>query len=251
MRTTIAAIITGGLLLSVAGPARCDDKADARKIIDKAMKAQGGEEKLAKWKAAAWKGKGTVHVMGNPLPYTGEWAMQWPTQMRMALDLDAGGQKLTFVQVYNNGKAWRTVMGATEELEKAFAEEVGESLYVGAVSHLVVLKDPAYTLALAGEAKVDKRPAVGVKVSSKGHRDVTLYFDNETGLLVKAETRIKDEQGQEATQETFFNDYKDIDGLKHAMKMTIKRDNMPYVEMETTEFKRAEKLDDKLFEKPG
>jgi hypothetical protein len=250
MRTTAAAIFVLGLLFGNVEWARADDKADAHKIIDKAIKARGGAEKLARWKAATWKGKGTVYVMGNALPYTGDWAVHSPDKYRMSLEIDAGGQKFTYLEVYNNGKAWRSVMGTTEELDKAQAEERKERAHVDHVVHLVALKDSAFALALIGEAKVDKRPAVGVKVASKGHRDVSLFFDNESGLLVKTETKIKDEQGQEVNQETFYNDYKEIDGVKQPIKVTIKRDGMPYVEVENADFKPVDKLDDKLFDKP-
>jgi hypothetical protein len=102
------------------------------------------------------------------------------------------------------------------------------------------------------EAKVGDRAAVGVKVSSAGHRDVDLYFDKMSGLLVKSETRVKAEEmdGKEVSQETVFTEFKEIDGAKVATKFVIKRDGKPYVEAELTDLKPAAKLDDKLFAKP-
>src|SRR5207248_11447730 len=103
-----------------------------------------------------------------------------------------------------------------------------EQGYAGWVATLLPLKDKAFTLTTIGEVEVEKRPALGVKVSSKGHRDVDLYFDKESGLLVKTETRLKDEGGQEVMAETFLRDYKDVEGTKHAMKFAVHRDGKLY-----------------------
>ena len=48
-----------------------------------------------------------------------------------------------------------------------------------------------FTIKLAGEANVDDRPAVGVRVPRKDRQDVTLCLDQKSGLLVKSVFRIK------------------------------------------------------------
>jgi hypothetical protein len=113
------------------------------------------------------------------------------------------------------------------------------------------LKDKQFKLATIGEIKVEKRTALGVKVSSKGHRDVDLYFDKETGLLVKTEHIAKDDMsGQEVTEESFPSDYKDVQGTKQPMKFVVKRSGKLFMDGEATEVKMYEKLDASLFEKP-
>ena len=132
-----------------------------------------------------------------------------------------------------------------KELAEAKEEAYGEW-----VATLLPLMDKAFTLAPLGEIRVDQRPAAGVKVSRVGRRDVNLYFDKATGLLVKIEARVKDDDGQEVTEETFLSDYRDVQGTKQAMKTTVKRDGKPYLESEVTECRLAEKLDDGVFAKP-
>ena len=48
----------------VVGLVRADEK-DAKAILDRAIKASGGEEKLAKVEAFSWKSKGIVIFNGN------------------------------------------------------------------------------------------------------------------------------------------------------------------------------------------
>src|SRR5262249_33308325 len=96
-----------------------------------------------------------------------------------------------------------------------------------------------FRLAPLGEVAVDGRPARGVKVSREGHRDVDLYFDREKSLLVKTQTRVKDDDGQEVTEETFLSDYKEAQGTNQAMKVVVQRDGELYVESEVPESWRA------------
>src|SRR5262249_6555727 len=73
-----------GLLL-LTGVGRADDN-ECRAIIDKSIKAVGGSERLAKYKAQTWKEKGTFYGEGAAQPYTGNYAVQWPDQFRMEIE---------------------------------------------------------------------------------------------------------------------------------------------------------------------
>jgi hypothetical protein len=238
-----------GLVLAMAVMTRADDATDARALVDKAMKAQGGEAKLAELPAATIKLKGTFHGLGDAVTITGELATQGSDRQRFVIEGEAGGEKFRIVHVLNGDKGWTKVGDDVEELDKEELAEAKEGAYAEWVATLVPLKEKKFTLATLGEIKIDKRPALGVRVSSKGHEDVNLYFDKETGLLAKSETRVK-EDGQEMTEETYFSDYKEVQGTKQAMKFTTKRDDKLYLEVEITEYKLAEKLDESVFDKP-
>src|SRR5262249_50881816 len=147
-------------------------------------------------------------------------------------------------------KGWVKTNENVEEMDKDALAQEKASVYAGWVATLVPLEDKEFQLSLVGEAKVGDRPAVGVKVSHKGQKDINLYFDQEKGILLKMETRVKDMQGQEVTQETLYSDFKDFDGIKHPTKASIKRDGNRFVEIEWTELKRLDKLDDSVLAKP-
>src|SRR4051794_5221344 len=68
MRQFVVAACGLGILLAVSGPARAQDD-ECRSVVARAMKAVGGEDKLAAYKAAHVKGKGTVSVMGMDLEF--------------------------------------------------------------------------------------------------------------------------------------------------------------------------------------
>jgi hypothetical protein len=106
-------------------------------------------------------------------------------------------------------------------------------------------------LALLGEAKVEGKTAVGIKVTSKGHRDLKFYLDKETGLLVKGERQVKDlDKNKEFTEEVLFSEYQDAGGIKVAMKYVTRWDGKLLAEVELEQARAEEKLAERFFVKP-
>ncbi len=257
MRRGLLAATVTGVVLILTGPARADDQAELKALIDKAIKAHGGEANLAKYKATTWKGKGKVHTMGG-IDFTGDW-FETEGKLRFNIDLEFMGMAIKVTQVVANDKGWEkvTVGGMdvmNEEMSKDEVDETHEELYANRIMSLqaFALKEKGLELAALGEVKVSDKPCLGVRVSSKGRRDVSLFIDKETHLVVKAEHRIKDfdEGGQEYNQEYYQSEYKDFDGIKEPTKTIVHRDGKLFLEIETTEFKHLDKLDDSLFQKP-
>jgi hypothetical protein len=253
MKRLICVSLVLGLVLSTGAPLRADAAGDCKAIIAKAIKAMGGEEKLTKNKAATWKGKGTVHAMGQTFDFTGEWAIQAPKQLKTQIEVEANGMKITILQILNGDKGWAQMGGPVEEMKGEQLAETQEEMYSNWVTSLVPLKDDAFKLSPLGDSKEGDKEVVGVKVSHKDHRDVELYFDKKDGFLLKSKKRIKDIMGggQEKDQEAVYSDYKDTDGVMRFRKLSIKRDGQDFVDVEITEYKAVEKLDDSIFAKPG
>jgi hypothetical protein len=238
------------LVLAITAAARADDSAATRALVDRAVKAQGGAERLAKLPAVTGRLKGTFYGLGDGVAFTGEFAAQGADRNRMEFEAETGGQKLRLVHVLNGDKGWVKVNDDTEELDKEGLAEAREEAYAEWVATLVPLRDrKRFSLSPLGEIKIDGRPAAGVRVSSEGRRDVNLYFDKTTGLLVKTEARLK-EDGEEVTEETFLGEYKEVQGTKQATRLTVRRDGKPYLKCEVSNYRLAEKLDDALFARP-
>jgi outer membrane lipoprotein-sorting protein len=252
MRARWVAAMTLGLGLLVTGAARADDVSEARAVVDKAIKAMGKDvaEKGAKYKAVIMKIKGTVHIMSAALPYNGEFAVQLPEQSRLTIEGEAMGQTFKLILVVNGDKGWIKLMDKTVDLDKEKLAQEKAANYVRWVTLLTPLQDKAFSLSPLGEVKVGKAEAVGVKVSHKKHQDVNLFFDKKTGLLVKSESRVKDDSGKEVTEEILYSDFKEVEGIKRPTKIAIKRDGNEFLDGETTDYKLVEKLDDSEFAKP-
>jgi outer membrane lipoprotein-sorting protein len=239
-------------VIGLTAGARADEKIDPKAVIDKAIKAAGGADNLAKYKAESFKGTGKFYPADAD--YSGEWDVQAPDKIRIKITGEAGGVKFVFQRVGNGDKLW-VKMGDTDATAVEDKEELAENkeaMYVNGLTRLLALKSKDKTIDVIGEEKVDGKPALGLRVSSKGHRDVSLYFDKEKGLLVKTATVVKDTMagGKEVNQETLYSDYKETKGLLTPRKVVVFRDGKKYVDTDVTEISVEEKLDDKLFEKP-
>jgi hypothetical protein len=157
-----------------------------------------------------------------------------------------------FTLAYTDKAGWTKMGDELNELSKEELAQHQEESRAMWLSSLLPLQGEGITLSLLGNKMVDDRPAVGVRASSKGHRDVDLFFDQETGLLVMLRHTVKAEEldGKEVTQETIFRDYKPVEGTQAAMKVLITRDGKKFVESEILKIEFHEKVDESLFEKP-
>ena len=250
MRVMTSALIAFTMTSALPSLARADNAAELKTVVENVIKAHGGEAELKKLQATTQKLKGNINTQGVEIAFTAEVVTSGQDRMRMDFDGDVSGQKIHLFLIFNRTKGWLKINDDTKEMEK---EQVAEHLEKGNASWiatLIPLRDKAYTVSLVGEDKVGTTPAVVLRVERKNFRDVTLFFDKKTHLLLKAETRVKEDgTGQEVSEETFFSDYTN-DALRRPKKLVVKHDSKPFLDMEITEFKAEEKIDDSLFDKP-
>jgi hypothetical protein len=223
---------------------------ECRTLIEKAIKATGGEQKLSTLKASQAKAKGSITIMEMNLPFTAEVFSHMPDKTKVVASLDVMGMNVEFIQVYDGKKGWQKAAGQLKELQGDELKELRRDLYVENVSSLVVLKDKAYKLSPLGEAKVEGRDAVGVRVTRQGEPDVSLYFDKKDHLLIKTESRGLDPTLQEVNQEKIFLNHKEIDGMRVPTRILVNNDGKRFLEMEVTEIRLLESLDASIFVQP-
>jgi hypothetical protein len=225
---------------------------DAKALIEKAVKAQGGEDNLKKFPAAKVKAKGSMELMGVEIEFALDSSVQNPNKFRNDINLEVMGQKITIVQVYDGKKGWQSMLGQTMEVEGDQLDELKEEAYSNYIEQLYpLLHDKQFELKAVDGDKVDDKPTDGVKVTAKGHKDITLYFDKDSGLLVKSRKKSKDPNGgQEVEAETYYKEYKEVNGTKQSMKQLLKHDGKKFLEAEVTDMKLMEKIDASTFDKP-
>lgn len=204
---------------NVAGSARAQS---ADQILAKALAARGG---LAKLKAIqSQRISGSISFgPGAEGPFTVE--LKRPLKMHMEIAIQ--GQTVT--RVYNGkGEGWViNPFAESKDAQPMSAEDIkniaDESDFDGP---LVDYKEKGNQLELigkelveiAGKDQPETRPAYRLKVTRKGG-DVRYYlFDADSFTLLKWEGKRKAED-KEYTVESFFRDYRDINGLKFAFEI--------------------------------
>lgn len=242
MRKTVVVLLFASLLVGARSESLAGDQEDARGIVARAIRAAGGEDTLARYRARTWKEKAVYHGAGADEQYEASYSAEWPDKIKVEIG--------EFTLVVNGDKGWVKTQGDTREMTREEMQEHREGIYSLWVLSLVPLGSEEFTLSVLGEAKVGGRPTDGVKVSREGHLDVNMYFDRDTGLLAMSETRFKEARsGKDVTQETAFGGYKDVSGIKSPTEVSIKRDGKRVVEARI-ELTHVERLDERVFAKP-
>jgi hypothetical protein len=241
-------VLTIGLLFAASPWARAQE--DAKAILDKAVNAHGGADKLGKVKLLQSKAKGKIEAFGG-LEFTQESMVQHPDKLKEVIHLNVNGQQVDVTTIYNGKEGWIIQNGQSMPLEGALLDAVKDAVDTLALARLAFFGGKDYEVSPLGESKANDRAVLGVKVARKGHKDVNMYFDKGTGLLAKLEHQVKDPMsGQEMPEERFILEYQDVDGMKVGKKVTINRDGKKYMDAEVTEVKFSDKTNDAAFEKP-
>jgi hypothetical protein len=251
MKWFLGAVLAALLVVGLGGKAKTADDKDVSAILDKAIKALGGEEKLSKVKAASWKTKGTISFGGNDNEFSGASTVQGLDHFRSTFEGEFGGNKIEGVTVLAKDKGWRKFGDNLMEMDDSAVDNEKRTVYLQVIPMtLTPLKGNAFKAQAAGEKKVDGKQAVGIKVKPPKGKDFTIYFDKETGLPLQTVAEVMGFMGDEFTQETTYSDYKDFGGLKRATKVVSKRDGEKFIDTTITEFKVLDKVDPKMFEEP-
>jgi hypothetical protein len=249
MARCIAAAVVTVLLLGGGGRA-ADEKSNA--ILDKAIKALGGEEKLSKIKAVTWKTKGTISLMGGDNPITTTATMQGLDHLRQEFEGDFGGNKIQGVTVVAGDKGWRKFGDNTMDLDKEALANQKRAGYLTLTPILILpLKGKDFKAEVIADEKIGDKPAAGLKVTAPDGKDFKIYFDKESGLPVRTVAQVVGFMGEDFTLQTNYSDYKEMGGIKKATKVSAKRDGEKFQDQEITEFKALDKpVDAKTFTQP-
>lgn len=227
------------------------DRAKARDILEKAIKAHGGEAALGKFVAAYCKVAANDFSDDKKIPHDFEMYIQGEEKMRL-LSFETKGKTPKSIEVVNGEESWlkeddEPVVDISDQLESE-----KETIYVNWATMLVPLRSAKFRLSTLKDITVADRKAEGILIARDKHRPLRFYFDKESHLLVKCERTLKKgESENEGTEETVWSDFREIQGTRQAMKASILWDGVEVSEAKTTELKFFEKpLDEKLFAKP-
>lgn len=238
-------------LVSVAGARAQAADDDVKAILDKAIKAVGGSEKLEKAAVLQWKTKGVFIFGGNESEFNGKSTFDGLEKLNSEFEADFGGTAVKAVTVVNGKEGWRMFGGMTMPMDDVTLanEKRLVALQVIPIT-LVALKGKEFKLASAPEAKVGDKPAAGVKVTDAAGKDFTMYFDKDTGLPVRTVAKVLGFMGEEFVQETNFIDYKEVAGIKKATKIEIRREGETFLKQEILDFKSLDKVPADTFAEP-
>ncbi|MCS6866350.1 MAG: hypothetical protein RMJ56_15085 [Gemmataceae bacterium] len=229
----------------------CGGNPDPQTILDKALAAHGGREVLSQFPAITIHFQGIQSTHGLDSPLTGTTVALGSDKSKTTIQLDVVGRKTTVTNVVVGDKGWIRDDKITRDMTPDELAEAKEQAHAAWVSRLFPLQDPQYTLTPLESITVDDKPAWGVQVSRAGYRPIKLYFDQQTGLLAKVETRVRDENSpHEVNEETILSQYTDVQNTRQPMRLLVKRNGQMVMDVVIKEVKLAAAVDEKTFAKP-
>jgi hypothetical protein len=156
-----------------------DPKDDPKAIVDKAIQAVGGAEKLEKVKSHSWKTKGAMTAMGMTLNFTADYTFAAPDKFRFDLDMDAGGMKIKLSAATDGKSAWEQMGDMMREMEKEKAIEFNHARICSSL-HAVPVERQSLHADVTGESNTESNRRWH-HVIMKGN-EMSMFFDKKTGL---------------------------------------------------------------------
>jgi hypothetical protein len=242
------------VFLTQPTPAADEDQAKAEAVLAKAIKAHGGEENLRKLELTTLELVGEAILDGKVIGFKDLVHRHGPDRIRRETEYSHAGEVNKTVRVMCGDIGWYSEGEIITDLGDAdYAEEKDTAHTEWGALRLYPFREKGYRLTLLGEVEIDGKAAVGIKVTHKDHRDLGLYFDKGTTLLLKLEDEPKDMNHfpyKRVVRETFLSDYREVNNIQRAYKMTVKTGGELFLKQEVTGFKIVEKLDENKFAKP-
>lgn len=239
MRTSMLVVGIAVVLGAPALNARADEPT-REQIIDKAIRAHGGEDRLEGLSGFIYK---TRMVYADGPTWSREITAQLPRRYRAETKIGPEG-KTRSVVVIDGDHGWLQLSGEVTPYPSSFVTSMQKYTipYLGPRSMLRLharQKNPKCRFFTQGECTIDGHQAVGLQMKLEGGPQETWFFDKESGRLLKEESRTANFEGEDTVTVTTYEDYQTFDGFPLARKETTQRDGKLAWTMELIDFKVA------------
>jgi hypothetical protein len=212
----------------------------ADQVIDKFYQAIGGVAAIDKMKSRVMKGT-VVMNNGNEIGY--EVDQSGPDSVLAILTTPQGVMERAF----NGTVGWEKSATGVRDLR---GEEIGNLRRYPSFYTDLKLKEQFSRIGFGGKQKIDGRDVYALRATTTAGGRETLFFDVETGFLVRRASSLATPVGN-IPEQVDFSDYRDVDGLKLPFTIKVESiDPMSSVVRKFTEIKLNVPIDAKRFNKP-
>ena len=213
----------------------------ADQILDKYYQAIGGAPAIEKLKSRVMKGT-LVTNNGNEIGY--ELTQSGPDSVVAVLTTPAG----VIERGFDGTVGWEKGPRGTRELSP---EETNYLRRYPALYTDLKLKEQFSRINFGGRLKIDGRDVYALRGTTTSGKRETLFFDIETGLLLRRTSSTTTLVGT-IPEQVDFSDYRDVDGMKLPFTIKVSAVDPTYnVVRKITDIKLNVAVDEKRFKKPA
>jgi hypothetical protein len=231
------------LLLFLAGTASAED---ARAVLDRAIGAHGGAARIERTKRGHFKGKCEGIQANTPFAYRIEEWFDLPVRNKRIVDSESNEMPFHIEYLFIGKESW--MREEPKPVQHSFWPEplsTEEQQWYGFLAVLLLLREKAVPLTSLPDETTNGRTLVGFR-TLYSQRLWDYFFDKSTGLLERAKGTPS---GQEASSETVYDDYRDIQGIHYPMRFKV-LDQTSSSTFTLTSIEFLDKIDDSVFPKP-
>jgi len=211
-------------------------------ILKKSLAASGGPNVLAikDWTQSA---KMTLTTPMGEMEAEGENTFVLPNKMASKMSMAMGEVTMAF-----DGKSgWMSMGGNIQDMPSSQSDDMQKQLYLNPVFVYQNFEKPEFVAYFFKEDKVNEKPVDVLIIKYTPTNAMTRwYVDKQTSLVVK--TVSKGRGPSDAEQ--FFDDYRDVGGIKFSHKVQQFTDGKKNLEVVTNSFKINTGVKDDSFKKP-
>lgn len=217
---------------------------DAARLIERAIRAKGGLERLRSIRTIRAVGDTILETQAGPVTIPTTIRVRYPGGFRIDTEMPTG----SVVQVFDSGVYWvgdaRGVNVAPDEAAQSMRGNVQRD----PIGLLLALNDGRVSARQGADISIDGRPMPALVVDLKPAGPLTLVLDPDTGHIRRAMYPAESAGG---TVEETFSDYRDVDGLQVAFTVTVRHPALPPFTRVMREFELNPPLDSSVFAKPS
>jgi hypothetical protein len=241
MKRLVSIVVVGFVAACAALTAQTPALPTVDQVLEKYLTAMGGQAAFDKITSRT--AKATIEI-----PDMGITGMMTMTEK-------APNKAMVVVEIANMTVREGTdgVVAWDENPQSGLREKAGLELAEykrGSIFNIETKLKTAYPkMNVTGRDTVNGRPALVIDAIPEQGSPVKIFFDSETGLILKQAGSRETPEGP-ITFESFYDDYRTIDGIKqpHTLRQVTSRFTSV---IRITEMKHNVQVDDALFRKPG
>ena len=215
-------------------------------VLEKYVQGLGGKAAIEKVKTRIMKGSIELPATGDAgsiVPGTIEIYMKAPDKRMSVVNIPGSGIDQ---RGFNGSTGW--YVDPDEGPKNLGGQDLANIKLESDFYRELRLKELYHGMTLQGKENFGKSPVYVISAQLADGSSAKLYFDAQTGLLVREDVPVETEDGRTMMQST-FEDYKDVDGVKLPFTIHRTRPDSDST-LRFAEIKNNVPIDDAKFNKP-
>ena len=220
--------------------------ARAKTLLDAAIAAKGGLDRLRAINRITAKSTGWVTTRDGPLEGQTTTYLEYPNHVRTETTL----QDVTTLQVFDGQHGWVRDPNGVHEVPEQAIRDLQMGLKRDTISLLLAAQNGAVRARALPDIKGDAgKVHHALELSAPDLDPIVLYLDPETNLVSK-QAYVAGGAGQPLIEEV-FSDYRPVDGIQIAYAAQVRRGGQTMLERRVSTITINPPLDPALFKRPA